>query len=67
MRRFVTGGRIDVFENEGKASGAYSAGVYGVRPYLLLNWGDTLDDTFTLAHSTGMPPASPPRRRSAMP
>ena len=44
---------IDVFENEGKRSGAYSAPVYGVHPYMLLNWNDTLDDVFTLAHEMG--------------
>ncbi|HNU10126.1 MAG TPA: oligoendopeptidase F [Rubrivivax sp.] len=52
-RRFVQGGRIDVFESEGKRSGAYSAGVYGVGPYLLLNHNDTLDAMFTLAHEAG--------------
>lgn len=44
---------IDVYENEGKRSGAYSAGVYGVHPYMLLNYQDTLDDVFTLAHELG--------------
>jgi oligoendopeptidase F len=44
---------IDVYENEGKRSGAYSASVYGVHPYMLLNWADTLDDVFTLAHEMG--------------
>ncbi len=44
---------IDVFENEGKRSGAYSAGVYGVHPYMLMNYNDTLDDVFTLAHEMG--------------
>jgi oligoendopeptidase F len=44
---------IDVYENEGKRSGAYSAPVYGVHPYMLLNWADTLDDVFTLAHEMG--------------
>ena len=44
---------IDVFESEGKRSGAYSAAVYGVHPYMLLNWADTLDDVFTLAHEMG--------------
>jgi oligoendopeptidase F len=44
---------IDVYENEGKRSGAYSASVYGVHPYMLLNWNDTLDDVFTLAHEMG--------------
>jgi len=52
-RRFVSGGRIDVYENEGKRSGAYSAGVYGVGPYLLLNYNDTLDAVFTFAHEAG--------------
>lgn len=44
---------IDVYENEGKRSGAYSAPVYGVHPYMLLNWTDTLDDVFTLTHEMG--------------
>jgi oligoendopeptidase F len=44
---------IDVFENDGKRSGAYSAPVYGVHPYMLMNWADTLDDVFTLAHEMG--------------
>jgi oligoendopeptidase F len=52
-REFVSGGRIDVYENEGKRSGAYSAGVYGVGPYLLLNYNDTLDAVFTFAHEAG--------------
>jgi len=42
-----------VYENEGKRSGAYSEGVYGVGPYLLLNYTDTMDDAFTLAHEGG--------------
>ena len=53
MRQFVSGGRVDVFENDGKRSGAYSAGVYGVGPYLLLNYAETLDDVFTFAHEAG--------------
>lgn len=44
---------IDVYENQGKRSGAYSAGVYGVHPYVLLNYTDTLDDVFTLVHEMG--------------
>jgi oligoendopeptidase F len=44
---------IDVYENDGKRSGAYSAPVYGTHPYMLLNWADTLDDVFTLAHEMG--------------
>ncbi len=52
-RQFVSSGRIDVYENEGKRSGAYAAGVYGVGPYLLLNYNDTLDAMFTFAHEAG--------------
>ena len=52
-RRFAASGRIDVFENDGKKSGAYVAGVFGVGPYMLLNHNDTLDAMFTLAHEGG--------------
>ena len=44
---------IDVYENQGKRSGAYSAGAYGSHPYVLLNHNDTLDNMFTLAHEMG--------------
>ena len=44
---------LDVYENEGKRSGAYSAGAYGAHPYVLLNHNDTLDNMFTLAHEMG--------------
>ena len=44
---------IDVYENEGKRSGAYSAGAYGCHPFVLLNYSDTLDNQFTLAHEMG--------------
>ncbi len=53
VRRALAGGWVDVYENEGKRSGAYSAPVYGVHPYVLLNYTDTLDDVFTLAHELG--------------
>jgi oligoendopeptidase F len=53
MRQGVSSRWIDVYENEGKRSGAYSATLYGVHPYMLLNWSDTLDDVFTLAHELG--------------
>lgn len=46
-------GWIDVYENRGKRSGAFSSGVYGVHPYVMLNYTDTLDDAFTLAHELG--------------
>ncbi len=52
-RRWMSGGKLDVYENEGKRSGAYSANVYGVAPYVLMNWNDTLDAVFTFAHETG--------------
>jgi oligoendopeptidase F len=52
--RDAFGGRwIDVFENTGKRSGAYSAPVYGAHPYMLLNYNETLDAVFTLAHEMG--------------
>ncbi len=53
MRQGFDGRWIDVYENTGKRSGAYSAPVYGVHPYMLLNWSETLDDVFTLAHEMG--------------
>jgi oligoendopeptidase F len=53
MREGFAGRWIDVYENEGKRSGAYSAPVYGTHPYMLLNYTDTLDDVFTLAHEMG--------------
>ena len=53
MREGFAGGWIDVYENDGKRSGAYSAPVYGTHPYMLINYTDTLDDMFTLAHEMG--------------
>jgi oligoendopeptidase F len=53
VRRAFEGGWIDVFENTGKRSGAYSAPVYGSHPYMLLNYNETLDAVFTLAHEMG--------------
>jgi oligoendopeptidase F len=53
VRRAFEGGWIDVFENAGKRSGAYSAPVYGSHPYMLLNYNETLDAVFTLAHEMG--------------
>lgn len=44
---------IDVYENKGKRSGAFSCGVHGVHPYVLLNYTDKLNDAFTLAHELG--------------
>jgi oligoendopeptidase F len=53
MRQVLDGQCIDVYENPGKRNGAYSAPVYGVQPYMLLNYNDTLDAVFTLAHEMG--------------
>jgi oligoendopeptidase F len=53
MRQGFASRWIDVYENEGKRSGAYSAPVYGIHPYMLLNYTDTLDDVFTTAHEMG--------------
>ncbi|RJP78880.1 MAG: oligoendopeptidase F [Candidatus Zixiibacteriota bacterium] len=44
---------IDVYETEGKRSGGYSAGVYGVHPFVLMNYNETVDELFTLAHEMG--------------
>lgn len=46
-------GWVDVYENKGKRSGAYSSGCYGVHPYVLMNYTDSLDNMFTLAHEMG--------------
>lgn len=46
-------GWVDVYENQGKTSGAYSSGVYGTAPYILMNYQDNLNGVFTLAHETG--------------
>lgn len=44
---------IDIYENQGKRSGAYSTCVYGTHPYVLLNYQGNLDNVFTLAHEMG--------------
>ncbi len=44
---------VDVYENKGKRSGAYSSGSYGTNPYILMNWQDNIDNLFTLAHEFG--------------
>ena len=46
-------GWIDVYENQGKRSGAYSWGAYGTHPYVLLNYSGNLNSVFTLAHEMG--------------
>jgi oligoendopeptidase F len=44
---------VDVYENVGKRSGAYSSGTYGTMPYILMNWQDNVNNLFTLAHELG--------------
>ena len=44
---------IDVYENQGKRSGAYSGGSYDTNAFMLLNWQNNLDNLFTLVHETG--------------
>lgn len=44
---------VDVYENKGKTSGAYSWGPYGVHPFVLMNYQDNLNNVFTLAHEMG--------------
>ncbi|MFC4320635.1 oligoendopeptidase F [Litchfieldia salsa] len=44
---------VDVQENKGKRSGAYSSGAYGTNPYILMNWQDNVNNLFTLAHEFG--------------
>ncbi len=53
LRAGLHGGWIDVYENKGKASGAYSAWTYGAHPFVLMNYTNTLKDVFTLAHEMG--------------
>lgn len=53
LKKGFTEGWIDVYENEGKRSGAYSWGAYGTHPYVLLNYQDNLNNVFTLAHEMG--------------
>ncbi|WP_155286250.1 oligoendopeptidase F [Lacticaseibacillus zhaodongensis] len=44
---------VDVPETKGKTTGGYEIGVYGVHPYILLNWADTYNDLSTLVHESG--------------
>ncbi|OLN23840.1 oligoendopeptidase F [Domibacillus antri] len=49
----LNGRWVDVVENKGKRSGAYSSGAYGTNPYILMNWQDNVNNLFTLAHEFG--------------
>jgi len=53
MNEGIAEGWIDVYENEGKTSGAYSFGSYDSMPYILMNYSSKLKDVFTLAHEMG--------------
>lgn len=53
MKRAFDDRWIDVEENKGKRSGAYSSGSYSTNPYILMNWQDNLNNLFTLAHELG--------------
>jgi oligoendopeptidase F len=53
LEKGLTSGWIDVYENEGKRSGAYSWGCYDSHPYVLLNHSDNVNNMFTLAHEMG--------------
>ena len=53
MNKGISQGWIDVYENKGKTSGAYSFGCYDSYPYILLNYSDTLRDVFTIIHEMG--------------
>lgn len=53
LQKGLNSGWIDVYENEGKRSGAYSWGIYSVHPYVLLNHNDNINSMFTLAHEMG--------------
>ena len=53
LRKGREQGWIDVCETEGKRNGAYSAGIYDVHPYVLLNYQETTNDIFTIAHEMG--------------
>lgn len=53
VNRAINEGWIDVYEREGKRSGAYSGGCYDSKPFILLNYTNTLNDVYTLAHEIG--------------
>ena len=53
VERGLEGGWVDVYENKGKRSGAYSAGTYDTQPFVLMNYQDDVASMFTLAHELG--------------
>ncbi|MBQ8293041.1 MAG: oligoendopeptidase F [Bacilli bacterium] len=52
-REALKDGFVDVYEQDGKRTGAYSSGVTNTHPFILLNYSNTLDDVFTVAHEAG--------------
>ena len=53
VKKGYEGGWVDVYENDGKRSGAFTWGAHGTHPYIFLNYTETLNDIFTLIHETG--------------
>lgn len=53
FKQAFNSGWVDVYENEGKTSGAYSWGSYLTHPYVLLNFQNSINDIFTIAHEMG--------------
>jgi oligoendopeptidase F len=53
VRTGLASGWVDVLENRGKRSGAYSSGSYGTQPFILMNYDGTMDSMYTLAHELG--------------
>lgn len=52
-REVLRDGFVDVYEQDGKRSGAYSSSMANLHPFILLNYANTLDDVFTVAHEAG--------------
>ncbi len=53
LKKGYESGWIDIYENEGKTSGAYAWGAFKTHPYVLLNYQDNINDVYTLAHEMG--------------
>ncbi|MCK9235956.1 MAG: oligoendopeptidase F [Acholeplasmataceae bacterium] len=53
QKEAIADGYVDAYPSDGKRTGAYSSGLYGFHPYIMLNHDDTLDGLFTLAHEAG--------------
>jgi len=53
LKKGLDGGWVDVYENEGKTSGAYSWGCYDTHPFILMNYENIINHAFTLAHEMG--------------